>query len=80
MTEEFYKIKQAQELYRTCWNIYPKLLKRIELKKTDKILDAGCGNGELAKHLKGFNLWGFDSDKNAVENAKKQDYKKNDHF
>ena len=60
----------------TCWNIYPKFLKIINLNKNDKILDAGCGEGILSNYLKNFNLYGLDFSEEAVKEAKKKWYKK----
>lgn len=76
MTEEFYKTKREKELYMTSWDIYPKLLKKIEIGKEEKILDAGCGNGELSNHLMNFNLYGFDFSEDAIKKAEKKNYKK----
>lgn len=76
MNEEFYKTKREQGLYRTYWDIYPKLLKKIKFNEDEKVLDAGCGNGELARYLKSRRLYGFDSDSTAVKIAKKKGYKK----
>lgn len=77
MAEEFYKTKRKKEFYRTYWNIYPKLLRKIKFKKDEKVLDAGCGNGVLAKYLKIPDLHGFDSNEKAVREAKKRrGYKK----
>jgi ubiquinone/menaquinone biosynthesis C-methylase UbiE len=71
MAEEFYKTKRDSGLYKTCWNIYPKLLKKIFIKNDEKILDAGCGNGELGKFLKIKNLCGFDANGDSVKEAMK---------
>lgn len=71
MKEEFYQVKREQKLYRICWDIYPKILKKIIIGKEEKILDAGCGNGELGKHLNIRELDGFDSDEQAVKEAQK---------
>lgn len=76
MNEEFYKTKRKKELYKTCWNIHPKLLEKIRIDKNEKVLDAGCGVGELGKYVKISNLYGFDSDSRAVREAKKRNYKK----
>jgi ubiquinone/menaquinone biosynthesis C-methylase UbiE len=77
MADEFYKTKRDSSLYRTCWNIYPKLLKKLKLGRDEKILDAGCGNGELGKYLNSDKLYGFDIEQSAVWNAKKTSkYKK----
>lgn len=48
----------------------------MKFNKNEKILDAGCGDGELGGYLKKFNLYGFDFDEMAVKKAKKQNYKK----
>jgi len=76
MKEDFYKGVYANT-YRTAWSIYPKILRKINLKKSDKVLDAGCGNGELGKYLREFNLTGIDFNKKSVEEARKtKRYKK----
>jgi len=77
MDKDYYKIKKMNRTsYNTSWNIYPKLLKKIKLLKGEKILDAGCGNGRLADHLKGYNLYGFDNDSISIKNSRKKGYKK----
>lgn len=60
----------------TCWNIYPKFLKKININKNEKILDAGCGEGMLSDYLKNFNLYGLDFSEKAIKEAKKKCYKK----
>ena len=62
--------------FNTYWDIYPKLLKLINLNKNEKILDAGCGEGKLSNYLKDFNLCGFDFSEEAVKKAKKRNYRK----
>jgi len=62
--------------YRTSWNIYPKILKKIKIKKGEKILDAGCGHGEFSKWIKNTELTGVDFRKDLVNKAKKGDYQK----
>ena len=52
MTEEFYGTKREKELYRICWDIYLKLLKKIKFETNEKVLGGGYGNGELSKYLK----------------------------
>jgi len=69
------KTKGDWRNYKTGWNIYPKILKLIRLKKEDKILDAGCGRGELAKYLPRFELYGIDLFEEAIEKAKQRGYK-----
>ena len=77
MKKGFYKSGKAKkDNYKVHWEIYPKILKLINLKKGRKILDAGCGNGELGKYLKGFDLYGFDPEKKAIREASKKNYKK----
>jgi len=72
MEKDFYRTDiEGSSNYFTAWEIYPKLLKKIKIKKGDKILDAGCGNGELSKYLKIPKLYGFDLIKEAIRNAKK---------
>lgn len=73
---EFYRTERDITLYRTCWDIYPRILKKIKLDEDEKVLDAGCGKGELGKYLKIKNLYGFDFDARAIKEAKKQNYKK----
>jgi ubiquinone/menaquinone biosynthesis C-methylase UbiE len=72
---EFYKTKRDLALYRTCWDIYPRILDKLNVKEDEKILDAGCGVGELGKHIKNKNLYGFDFDDRAVKEAQKRGYK-----
>lgn len=77
MKKEFYGILREKELYRVCWNIYPKLFKRIKFEKDEKVLDAGCGNGELGKNLRIAFLYGFDINKETIKEVKKsKNYKK----
>lgn len=57
------------------YDYYPKLIKKITLSEKEKILDVGCGVGNLSKYLKGFNLYGCDFVKEFVEEARKKDYK-----
>jgi SAM-dependent methyltransferase len=62
--------------YQVQWEIYPKILEKINLKKSESILDAGCGNGKLGKYLHDYpSLYGFDFDTNAVKRARKKNYK-----
>lgn len=50
------------------------IIKSLDLKSKDKILDLGCGNGYYLYLLKGMNsklnLVGLDNDKNAIESIK----------
>ncbi len=57
------------------YDFYPKILKKISLSREEKILDVGCGIGNLSKHLKGFNLYGCDLMENFVKQARKKNYK-----
>ena len=57
------------------YDFYPKVLKRISVSKEEKVLDVGCGVGNLSKYLKGFNLYGCDITENFVKQAKKEFYK-----
>lgn len=68
--------KKGSKEFKTYWNIYPLLLKKIKLKKNEKILDAGCGEGKLLRYLKGDNIYGLDSSEDAVKKAKKKSYRK----
>lgn len=60
----------------SAWNMYPKFLNKIRLNTTDKVLDAGCGEGKIADYLKNSELYGFDYSKEALKKAKKRGYKK----
>lgn len=57
------------------YDFYPKILKRISLSKNEKILDVGCGVGNLSKYLKNFNLYGCDITENFVKQARKENYR-----
>jgi len=57
------------------YDLYPKILKKISLSREEKILDVGCGVGNLSKYLKGFNLYGCDLMESFVKQAKKKNYK-----
>jgi len=52
-----------------------RIIEGLELKKGDKILEIGCGNGYYLNLLNkldlGFELWGIDCDKVALKDAKK---------
>lgn len=77
MKKDFYKTDSQDEfIYKICWNIYPKIVKNIKIKKGDKILDAGCGEGLLSLYLKYKNLYGFDFNEKALEKAREKNYKK----
>lgn len=77
MRKSYYKTDFVEEQdYRVQWNIYRKISKIIKINRKDKILDAGCGYGELSLYLKSENLYGFDDSKKALEIAKKRPYKK----
>ncbi len=71
MAELFYKTQRKEEHYRTCWNIYPKILKKVNVLPSDIVLDVGCGIGELSKHIKTNNLFGLDNNELAVKKARK---------
>lgn len=75
--KNLYKTSMKSEVdYQVQWGLYSKIIKKIKLKKGEKILDAGCGNGKLAEHLKNCpSLYGFDFEGYAVEEAKKKNYK-----
>lgn len=74
--KNFYKVGNNKKDFKTNWNIYPKLIEILKLNKREKILDAGCGEGQLADFLRGYSLYGVDLSKNAVRKAKKRGYKK----
>ncbi len=57
------------------YNLYPNVLKRISLDRTEKILDVGCGVGHLSEYLKGFNLHGCDVTESFVKQAKQKFYR-----
>ena len=68
--------KNGFNLFDTCWDIYPKVLRKINIKKNKKVLDAGCGSGNLGKYLDIKNLYGVDLSREAVEKIDKTRYKK----
>lgn len=68
--------KNGFNLFDTCWDIYPKVLKKISFKKNEIVLDAGCGSGNLGKYLDIKNLYGIDLSKEAIEKIDKTRYKK----
>tara|TARA_Y100000310_G_C20545696_1_gene745451 strand:- start:389 stop:1009 length:621 start_codon:yes stop_codon:yes gene_type:complete len=79
MKKNLYKTSEKfgkEDHHEINWDIYQKFLRIIKFNKKEKILDAGCGNGELGSYLKGFNLFGFDFNDKAVKNARKKSYKK----
>jgi len=59
------------KIYRACHKKFLQLSKNFS--KDMKILDLGCGTGELLAEFqkRGFEVWGVDFSKNAVEIAKK---------
>ncbi|MBW1666990.1 MAG: class I SAM-dependent methyltransferase [Deltaproteobacteria bacterium] len=66
--------KDYKNILRVHYDIYPKVLERINIGQNEKILDAGCGEGNLGKELlkKGYsNIFGFDYSLDGVEKAKK---------
>ena len=70
--------KDYDLILRVHYDIYPKVLERVNLNKNDKILDAGCGEGSLGKELikRGYsNIFGFDYSSEGVKKAKEH-YKK----
>ena len=62
--------------YRTSWNIYPQIIKKIKINGGERILDAGCGYGELSNWIKDSDLTGLDFRKDLVHEAKGKNYKK----
>ena len=70
------KIGTTHKNYETSWNIYKNVLDCAKIKPNEKVLDAGCGNGELKTYFKEFELYGFDFHKDAIDKAKKKGYKK----
>ena len=76
LKEDYYKQSKKNLPGRTCWNIYPRLLRKVRLGKNSKILDAGCGEGQLSLYLLSDNLYGFDFSKKEVSKAKRKRYKK----
>lgn len=51
--------------------IFPQLKKWLKLKKEDAVLDVGCGQGVLARHLpKGITYYGVDLAPSLIEKAK----------
>lgn len=48
---------------------------RINFKNTDKILEYGCGNGRILKHLQDYNIYGVDLVKDFIDDGKKQNIK-----
>jgi len=71
-----HKIEGVSEHYETSWNIYKNILKIVKPSENDKILDAGCGNGEFSNYLKNYDLYGVDFHNEAIGKAKKKNYKK----
>lgn len=72
MEKDFYRTKKrGSSNFFTCWDVYSRLLKKIKIGKNEKVLDAGCGNGNLSKYLKTSNLYGFDLIEEAVKNSRK---------
>ncbi len=57
------------------YELYPKIIKRIKLSHEGKVLDAGCGKGNLAKYLTDYNLYGCDVTENFVKQARQKNYK-----
>jgi len=62
--------------------IIPGALKMIDIKKGEKIIDVGCGEGSLCRELanRGAQVVGIDASKKLVEIAKKKSVKFNIHF
>ena len=75
MEKDFY-LGPYSNTYKTSWDIYSPLLSALKLGKEEKILDAGCGEGEFGAHFAGSNLYGVDFHKPSVMIAKKRGYKK----
>ncbi len=67
---------QGSKEFKTCWSIYPLLLKHIKIGDNEKILDAGCGEGAFLEYLKKGEIYGFDLVEEAVKKARKKGYKK----
>ncbi len=57
------------------WIIYPYLKEIIKINSTDKILDAGCGDGRLSEYLNHKKLYAIDYDISNIKKAKKKKYK-----
>jgi len=76
MGENIYKKRPDVHICKTCWDVYPQLLKKIKINRKEKILDAGCGEGRLAVFLRIPQLFGFDLSIKAVKEAEKKGYKK----
>ena len=59
MKLDYYKRRDRKLIYKMLWDLYPRVLKHIKIKKGEKILDAACGEGLLANYLKISNLYGL---------------------
>lgn len=56
-------------------------IRLLSLKKGDSLLDVGCGQGVLARHLSlGIEYWGIDSSQKLIQRAKKMTRRAATHF
>lgn len=61
--------------------VLPGVLKMLDLKPGDKLLDLACGNGVLAKRISnGVDYTGFDISRSLIEDARQSVNKKNFNF
>ena len=58
------------------WIIYPYLKEIIKINSTDKILDAGCGDGRLSEYLNHKKLYAIDYDIKTLKKQKRKNTKK----
>lgn len=70
MKQDFY-MGPYSNTYKTCWDVYSKVLEKIKFSRDEKILDAGCGEGKFGNFLRGFNLYGIDFHKDSVIKSRK---------
>lgn len=68
--------KNGFSIFISNWNIYKPLLEKVKFTKGEKVLDAGCGTGELSRYLKNVNLFGVDLSNNAIKDASGKGYVK----
>lgn len=58
------------------WDVYSKIMNRIRFNYSDRILDAGCGNGKLGKHLHVILLYAIDLNKESLKKLNPKVYDK----
>ncbi len=60
--------------------LLPNILRLLELKKTSALVDLGCGQGILARHINDISYLGIDSSSSLIEEARKYSAQKNQEF